>query len=163
MDSSAAFVIIILGIIALAVVGRVAGAMLTSPKVVKLGGDVPNPDRWLPEAAAKSAIGFSSVRWESRAYIVDDADGQPYEHIGLISGAGGRYRVEVRAPHVGPNGSVTAATVHLTAFAYRRSPVSLIILGKYPDNVALAARNRMIRKVKGHARRAAKQRTQGRG
>lgn len=150
MDSAA---LLFLGLLAtLAVGGRVAGSRLQSPTTIRLHGTAPDNPDWVARAVRKSVPALSAVSWTHSVTEVTPEDGTPY-FVGRISGDGDTYTVEVTAPRttVGqhlPASDPLVAVVHLQNFRYNGHWFHRLVLGQYPDTVAVRARGRAIRQLR---------------
>lgn len=152
-------VLLLAAVVGLPFVGRWAAGRIKGPTPVRLTGQVGSPARWLPVAMDKAARGFSSERWTGRTFDFVDDEGVVTGHGATMSG--GAQRIKVRLPIYDHAEHFTkerplVATVEIEAFSYRSHPFYLLFLGKYPDNVAIAARGRVLKQLKKQSKRSAR-------
>ncbi len=143
--------------------GRLAKHWLTKPTTIRITGRIPDVEEWLPRAMRRSAVAhYSSARWGSQTLISYDRNRRITGYLGVLLGNQGDYRVEVELPPYSAGTHFTTdlpllATVTLSCYCTRPSLLRLLFLGRYPDKIAIAARARVIRQLKKHARLAAKE------
>lgn len=155
-------VLVIVFIGSLIVCGRLAQHWLTKPATVRITGRIPDVEEWLPRAMRRSAVAHSSARWGSQTLIISDRNRRTTGYLGVLLGNQGDYRVEVELPPYSAGTHFTTelpllATVTLTSYRWHPSWLRRLFLGRFPDKIAIAARARVIRQLRKHARLAAKE------
>ncbi|WP_152363502.1 hypothetical protein [Microlunatus speluncae] len=164
MDAISIIMIIFFGFcVSLGICGHLACSWLTRPATVRITGRIPDMEEWLPQAMHRSAIAhYSSARWGSQCLIMQDRGGRPTKYLAVLLGNQGEYRVEVELPPYTAGTYFTAefplvATVTLITYLYSGSWPRRLFFGKWPDKIAIIARARVIRQLRKHARRAARE------
>ncbi len=155
-------IVIIIVTVGIAVCGRLAQHWLTSPKTIHVVGQLPDVEEWLPHAMRRTTGGFYSTRWGAQTMIFSDQNGRATKYLGVLLGNQGDYKIEAELPAYTPGTTFTEhqpllISITLITYLYPSSRLRWLFLGRYPDNVAVAARCRVIRVLKRHARRAVRE------
>lgn len=156
--------VFILALVLICIAVGVAARLIVRPKTIRVQGYVPPTVEWF-ENVLTAANRMSLTRWTVTAFEKLDDDGKVIGYLGEIATAS--ELIEVRAPLLNDgrefgDDDYFPVTIALQRYAYRRSPLWLLLAGKYPENHVMRARARLLKAIRREIRRAARRETEGR-
>ena len=131
------FLVILGGVIGIGILARKDA----QPKLVKIQGPVPHPDLWMPQAL-DSACKWSVRSWTWQLSQVEKDDGTKVGDAEIRTTEGELIRLRFPLEEA-KAGEFLLVHVAIEQFTYRRGPLIVLLIGKYPETHLIRMRRRL--------------------